>query len=343
MKELLEGIFRLSSIAIIGMEKNVGKTTTLNYFIEEARHRHSLGLTSIGVDGEAKDQVTGTEKPTIYVYRDTLLATASRSFHASDITKEILETTGIYTPLGEIVIFKALSDGYVELVGPSINKQLVAVIERLQHFGSKTVIIDGALSRSSTAAPSVAEGVILATGAALSSDIDKVVDSTFHKVRLLSVEIETSNIRRAMLQEAFSKGKVAFIYRESLVVTEELTALGGERAVKERFDSGASAVIIGGVVGDRLAEYLCRYSDLSGKVIYVEDGTKLFISENNYTRLINRGCIVKALNPVKLIAVSVNPFSHEGYSLDSVMLCQQLHKKIRLPVIDVVGNIGVGL
>lgn len=343
MRELLEKIFALNSLAIIGMEKNVGKTTTLNYIISEAKEKHPLGLTSIGIDGEGRDQVTGDEKPVIYVHRGTLLATATKALNSSDITKEILDTTGIYTPLGEVIIFRALSDGYVELVGPSINSHLKMIIEGLRQFGSKIVIVDGALNRSSTADPSVAEGVMLATGAALSCDIDQVVAITHHKLRLLSIEVETKPNRRALLQEAFYKGKVSFINEGRLMVTEELTAIGGEKAIKEGLDSGASAVIIRGVVGDRLMEYLTRYSDSIGKIIYVEDGTKLFISSENYAKLIKRGFSIKALNPIKVIAVSVNPLSREGHRLDSHRLCQQLHESLKLPIIDVVSNIGVGL
>lgn len=344
MDKLIKKILQLESLAIIGMEKNVGKTTTLNFIINEAKGKHLMGLTSIGIDGEKEDQVTGNEKPTIYVHEGTLLATAKKSYLSSDITKEILATTGIQTPMGEVIIFRALSDGYVELMGPSINFYLKAVIVKLKQFGCNTVVIDGALNRSSTADPSIAEGVILATGAAIARDIKGVIDRTCHKLELLRINTEADKKRTSMLQEAFHKGKVSFIYGDRLEISKEPTALGGEGMIKEGLNAGANAVIISGVVGDRLIEYLLRHIESpEGKIIYVEDGTKLFISSENYHRLMKRGFHIIALNSITVIAISVNPVSQEGYSLDSYKLCHLLNERIGLPIIDVVSSIGVGL
>lgn len=41
-----------------------------------------------------------------------------------DITKEILYATDFSTPMGDIIIVKALSDGYVDIAGPSYNTQV---------------------------------------------------------------------------------------------------------------------------------------------------------------------------------------------------------------------------
>lgn len=55
-------------VSIIGMEKNVGKTTVLNQLIEDIGMKKIVGLTSIGRDGEDTDVVTNTHKPRIYVF-----------------------------------------------------------------------------------------------------------------------------------------------------------------------------------------------------------------------------------------------------------------------------------
>ena len=78
MRSIFQMVQKYDSISIIGMNKNVGKTTTLNQILKEARGRISLGLTSIGRDGEDQDLVTGAEKPKIYVERGTLIATAKQ-------------------------------------------------------------------------------------------------------------------------------------------------------------------------------------------------------------------------------------------------------------------------
>ena len=111
--------------------------------------------------------VTGTEKPGIFVREGTLIATAKDMLRLGDVTKEILMTTGIPTPLGEVVIMRARSAGYVQLAGPSITTQLRSVSESFFALGAEKSVIDGALGRKSLGARAVAEGVILCTGAQL--------------------------------------------------------------------------------------------------------------------------------------------------------------------------------
>ena len=139
------------SISIIGMCKNAGKTTVLNSIIRQyAGCGETLALTSIGRDGEDQDLVTGTKKPGIFVAEGTLIATASELvLQRCDVTREILDTTGISTPMGDVVLFRARSDGAVQLAGPSINSQLAQVREDFFRFGADRVLIDGALSRKS--------------------------------------------------------------------------------------------------------------------------------------------------------------------------------------------------
>lgn len=62
--------------------------------------------------------------------------------------------------MNKIVIFRALSDGYVELVGPSLNSQIKYIINLLSNYGSDLSIIDGALSRKTLGSPSITEATI---------------------------------------------------------------------------------------------------------------------------------------------------------------------------------------
>ena len=163
--ELLRRLNETKTMSIVGMCKNAGKTTMLNWMLSGGHLHGTLGLTSIGRDGESTDIVTGTEKPGIFVKEGTLIATAKDMLRLGDVTKEILMTTGIPTPLGEVVILRARSAGHVQLAGPSITTQLKSVSQAFFELGADRSIIDGALGRKSLGARSVAEGVILCTGA----------------------------------------------------------------------------------------------------------------------------------------------------------------------------------
>ena len=133
------------SVSIIGMCKNAGKTTVLNAMIQAcSTSNRTLALTSIGRDGESTDLVTGTQKPGIYVPEGTLIATASQLLlRHCNISREILDTTGIPTPMGEVVLCRAQSAGTVQLAGPSMTAQLARLRENLFQWGADQVIIDG--------------------------------------------------------------------------------------------------------------------------------------------------------------------------------------------------------
>lgn len=57
-------------ISIIGLEKNIGKTTFLNFILEGLSRIDSNPLVlSIGRDGEVEDRLEKTRKPRIKVYK----------------------------------------------------------------------------------------------------------------------------------------------------------------------------------------------------------------------------------------------------------------------------------
>ena len=54
MMSWIEDILRCKSLSIIGLEKNTGKTESLNYILQELKDSgRTIALTSIGIDSEA--------------------------------------------------------------------------------------------------------------------------------------------------------------------------------------------------------------------------------------------------------------------------------------------------
>lgn len=184
---LIQQLQSVHSMSIVGMCKNAGKTTMLNWLLAHSGRGRVLGLTSIGRDGESTDVVTGTEKPSIFVPAGTLIATAKDMLWLGDVTKEILVSTGIPTPLGEVIIMRARSDGYVQLAGPSITTQLKSVSQTFFDLGAEQSIIDGALGRKSLGARQVAEGIVLCTGASYHMRMEKVIADTVSIYRIMNL------------------------------------------------------------------------------------------------------------------------------------------------------------
>ena len=138
-----------ATLALAGMCKNAGKTTVLNRLLAElGQERRTVALTSIGRDGETEDVATGTHKPRIYVEEGTIFATASDLLYNCDTSTEILAMSGVSTPMGEVVVCRARSGGFLDLAGPSMNQQLVELSEQFRQFGPDKILVDGAISRN---------------------------------------------------------------------------------------------------------------------------------------------------------------------------------------------------
>lgn len=165
------------TVAIIGFSKNAGKTTTLNYLLNISNFQYRrIGLTSIGRDGEEYDVSSGFAKPNIFVKRGTIFATTSELLSSCDVTKKILASTNYSTPMGDVYIVECMSDGNVQIAGPSMVSQMAELKKLFFQIGVDCLFIDGAASRKSLGNGTLADGVIFCVSANSGSDLDKVVE-----------------------------------------------------------------------------------------------------------------------------------------------------------------------
>jgi hypothetical protein len=90
------------------------------------------------------------------------------------------------------------------------------------------------------------------------------------------------------------------------------------------------------LVGGALTEALLR--DLTGARVrvVVRDPTCVFVDGRLFRRFERQGGRVEVIDPLRLAAVTVNPFSPEGWSFDAVAFYRAVQDALRgLPVFDV--------
>lgn len=340
MDYIIDKISKYKTLSIIGMEKNVGKTTTLNYLIDKSKGVKTLGLTSIGRDGEDEDVVTHTHKPRIYIYSGTLVATAKNYLLDSDFTFEILETTGINTPVGEIVIVRAVSDGYVHLAGPSINAQLEYINKRLLYYGAEIAIVDGALSRKSLASPKVTEATILCTGASVDRNMNNVVNETINIINLLSLDCVEESTKDEEALNVFKQCKDSSVYliNDCLQVDSlnTLTALDSAREIIDNIKDDTRYILFRGVVDSKFIESFLKNCVNSKDIkIIVQDGTKLFLDNDTYLKAKKKGLSILAMDKINIILVTVNPTSPFGYEFDKNIFIEEMRKNTTFDIKNV--------
>ena len=311
-------------VALLGMCKNAGKTTALNRLIKEyAAAGRCAGLTSIGRDGEGRDLVTGTEKPRIYMYRGMLAATAEELLKQSDVSREILDVTPLHTPLGRVVLFRAESDGFVQLAGPSIVEQMTALRAQLGALGAETVLIDGALSRRSPAAGALDGACILSTGASLDRDMDRVVEETAYVAEILTLEERAA--------PGAAKGRFTLFRDGEVLGAADVTALAA--AMKTR---GGKQLLISGALTESAGQGLLRAGvRLEGLELYVEDGSRILLKRESFQKLSLAGVRCFVLGGTHLAAVTVNPVSAGGWRFEEGAFLEKMSAALSVPVLNV--------
>lgn len=330
----LIGAYR--SVSIIGMCKNAGKTTVLNQIIREMDGGgRTLALTSIGRDGEDKDLVTGTQKPGIYIPRGTLVATASDLIlRHCDVTREILAATGISTPMGDVVMFRALSDGGVQLAGPSATSQLARLREDFFRFGADLVLIDGALSRKTLCSRKVTEATVLCTGASYNKNMEAVIEDTAYHCRILTLPETPDQALRLAAEKLEDPRSTVILGGDGPWILPPGMAVAD--ALRKDAAAGARSIFFGGALTDHLLKPLIMSSEsLDGLSFVVRDSSKILLKPDSYEKILRRGVRLEVLDSVNLVAVTVNPFSAYGFHFSKDELKAGMEARIALPVIDV--------
>ena len=336
--ELFERCRSLSSLAIVGTAKNVGKTTTMNWLIERFEARGiRLGLTSVGRDGEDLDMVTDRPKPRITPPPGTLVATAHLSAKRSSARLKEVRPTPFRTAIGPVSIYEVQTMGTVEVAGPVSVSDTRRLVEMLRELGAKQVIVDGAIDRRASAASDLAEGVILATGLALSEDPEEVVRRTAAHVRWLqlpSAPFAVPQQAGALLEPAGDAGDEANFRPWP---GKSLLEQGDELA--RWLPTEAKALVLPGAFTEAMARGLLKRiaQEPRDLAVVVPDGTHVLMDPEAFEALEARGVKVYASRPIQLVAVTVNPTSPQGASTDPATFRARMEAELgTLPVYDLV-------
>lgn len=350
-------IKKYKSISTIGLGKNVGKTETLNYILKKLIEDNLIvGVTSIGIDGEVVDQVTATSKPEIIIPKGGLFITSEMHYKRKRFQSEILEVSVKTTPLGRLVTSRSLSQGKILLSGPSNSSWVKSVVQNTLDKGADIVIVDGALSRLSVGSPIITEGIVLSTGAAIATTLNGVLKKTKHLIDLLELPAICKEQRKNL--EVLEDGVYLLKKKKcNKKNTDEIDkTIENQKKYSENFDwdiiklpiksilqfsdlkenifQEESKIFITGVLTERFVEYISRQENIGELEIIVKDFTKIFISSEILKKFLRRNGKLKVLLKTNLIAITVNPTSPTGHSLDSNLLIKNLKEIVQIPVLN---------
>lgn len=313
------------ALALVGLAKNTGKTVALAAILaEHAAAGRSVGVTSIGRDGERHDVIDARiEKPSVELQAGDLVASTGALLSASALEHERIEQTGVRTPLGEVVIARLRERGDVEVAGPSAADDARAVAERMLALGAEQVLIDGAIDRRAASSPAVADGLVMATGAILGDRLEDVVEMTRDAVDLVRLAASDAD------DDAL----------ETLPRRLVLTADPGEIAALLRERPDASAFAVDGALGERFLDgLLAARGERAGRELRIVAGdpTRVFLSRRGPRWYARQGIVLQVRRRIELKAITVNPVAPQSHAFDSRALRESIEAAVGdVPVLDV--------
>lgn len=328
----IEDIFSYSSLSIVGMAKNTGKTECLNYILKNSKQQgKKIAVTSIGIDGESNDIIKNTPKPEIELNPDNLFITTENFYNSKKLTSEILEISKNKSISGKIITARCINSGKIILSGPADTKNLNDHLLKLRKYNIDLSIIDGAFSRKSHASPALTEAMILTTGAAYSSNIDIIVKDTNYWIDLIKLNkyIGTGAEKMKEIENGIwildDQNQLKKTHSSSLHIKdfrEEIIKLG-------------TVIYFAGLITENIIKSILSLKISEKLTLIVKDFTRIFAPASLFYEFISRKGKIQTLYKTNLIAVCINPFSPDAYHLDSDILKNRLAKTIDVPVYDI--------
>jgi hypothetical protein len=337
------------ALALVGLAKNTGKTETLAAILREhAASETTVGVTSIGRDGEEHDVIDARiDKPRVQLQRGSLVATTGALLRSSGVAHERLVQTGVRTPLGEVVLARLDEPGTVEVAGPSAASDLRAVGDAMLELGAEQVLLDGAIDRRAASSPDVADGLVMATGAILSEDVEAVVNATRDAVDLVRLPRapgadSTAGVHGGTGAGASAGSAGAGSDADGSVALERRLVLNADPAqiaALLREHARADTFVVEGALSERFLEgLLAARSERSGRELRIVAGdpTKVFLSRRGPRWYERQGVSIEVRRTIALKAVTVNPVAPQSHRFDSRMLRELIESAVAdVPVLDV--------
>lgn len=308
-------------IGIIGLSKNSGKTTTLNYLLS-LFSTEKIGLTSIGLDGESFDQVNFLPKPKIYLKENMVVATASTCLNVDDQYYEVLDDTNIMTALGEVVIVRILKSCQFVIAGPTTNKELGKVMDKMKPYVDK-LFVDGAFNRMTFANLSLLDGICLAAGASYHIDMEETIKQTLWIEKAMSLPKTHQDLK--LLQKPMTiKTNTQTLYH----VEKNITHLS------QFHPNSIEWIYIGGAVTHKLVDGIIKRKDTHLTII-ADDWTKFLFDHRTSKHLETLNIQLEVIKSSQLLMVTVNPFSPSNHHYEKTLFLKRMKNTLTTPVFNV--------
>jgi len=343
-------------LSLIGLSKNVGKTTTTNYLLEallsqKLYQAEELAITSLGLDEETVDALTGLPKPRYVPQAGVLVATTTELLQQAENEgaqfERLLELSG-RTALGPVVLARVLHMGRIIIAGPTLLSELRSALDKLAAFGAQLSIIDGAINRLGAAAPNISDACIICTGTSAGATPEIVARRTVDIFTRLTIPQSTwaDEYKKLFPQERLVTFSPISVDRVILGNAGDSEPASEARLILDGIKSIENNIyLLRGAFTEELSRELLRqlsqiHTCSNEAELVVGNATKIFCHSVTLQRLAAKGLHVRVATPIRILAMTINPFTTE-YACTSQHLLDALMRYLpekRSPIIDVVSG-----
>jgi hypothetical protein len=191
-------------------------------------------------------------------------------------------------------------------------------------------LIDGSIDRRAASSPAVADGLVIATGAVMSENIEEVVAATKDAVDLVRLPLAGAGPA-----DAANDGSTEPTLERNLVLGAE----PAEIAALLRKHPRESTFRVDGALSERFLEgLLAARAERAGRElrIVVGDPTKVFLTRRGPDWYRRQGLAIEVLQMIRLKAITVNPVAPQSHRFDSGQLRELIGAAVEdVPVLDV--------
>ncbi len=338
INKLLKADF-MKTIGFFGTAKNTGKTTTVISLINSTLMKDcKVGVTSIGYDGEDFDNITKLPKPKYFMPQGTVIATAENTLKGNHKDCQVFKTTNVNSALGRILIIRINKPGYYILAGPTSTNYLNSILKEFEKLGMDYVFIDGALNR--IAPFSITDGLIMATGAAKTTNIPVLVQETKAMCDLFKIPSANCQMPEYItLETGNDRLKLPL---KSLLTKEDLDVLLNiisSENISRLYIPGIITMPLLIMLRDAIKKPLeLIFSDVTKLILAgdIKEVTRFFQNSENVLQH-------RIFRPIKLLGITVSPYyncyrhefgDYKAAYVDKDILLEKIRKAVELPVVN---------
>ena len=309
-------------IAVVGLSKNAGKTTFLNWLVANFPNR-IIGIITTGRDGENIDLVSGHLKPKVKVPTDSFFSTFENVIIENSTRLEVIAKLPYFAGGKRLWLVKALEDIKTEIVGPATVKEQIELAEFILSFGVEHVFIDGSLDRKSVALSPKIDSLII------------VASSTFGKLEDLRKELAKlvllSKIKKN-IYEIEDRTKICYSLNNKTIISDFSSILNNEKEFLQLPKiSEASWIYFPKAFTNR--SFLALKKIFQKCDIVFKHPLHIQI---NFSQLESIFSNILVLEEIKIDAIALNSYSVSGDHLDSELFRAEIRKDFQdIIVIDV--------